>query len=386
MHADNKTETSSGLSTFAGVFTPSMLTIFGVVLFMRATFVIGEIGILSALIILLVAEAIIFLTALSICAISSNMKIRGGGAYFMISRVLGPKFGGTIGLALYVAQALGVIFAVVGFTEALLSSFPSIGHGFFLPIALLSLYAVAAVVYVGAKWATKAQYFIMILLFIAIIVMMTGSATRFSATRFMENFSAPDVQSPLDKSSDTKEKQARQRAELNQLIDDIRFESNFEAQYEITHFIRKLGNKNTYSFWILFAIYFPAVTGILTGVNMSGDLKDPAKSIPRGTMLAFTIGMAVYFLQIILCGGAFERGEMIDKPFLVLQNNAIFGLGSLVVAGMFCSSLSSGIGDLMGSPRVLQAVARDRILPMLYPFSKGTQEGGRAAQGTLCKR
>ncbi len=245
MPSENRTENSSGLSTFAGVFTPSMLTIFGVVLFMRSTFVIGEGGILSALMILFVAEAIILLTALSICAISSNMKIRGGGAYFMISRVLGPRFGGTIGLALYVAQALAVVFAVVGFTEALLSSFPSVSHGFFLPIALITLFAVAAVVYVGAKWATKAQYLIMILLFIAIVAMMTGSASRFSAERFMENFSAPDVHSPLDKNSDTKEKQAKQRAALHRLIDDIRSQPTFEAQYELTHLIRRLGKTAT---------------------------------------------------------------------------------------------------------------------------------------------
>ena len=377
---------SPGLSTFAGVFTPSMLTIFGVVLFMRSTFVIGEGGILSALIILFVAEIIIFFTALSICAISSNMKIRGGGAYFIISRVLGPNFGGTIGLALYVAQALTVVFAVVGFTEALFSTFSSIPSVFFLPIALVTLYAVAVIVYVGSQWATKAQYIIMMILFVAIAFMLIGTASKFSVSRFKDNFSAPAVHTPLDKDTKTKEKMDQDRRKLERLVEDIRFESDLEAEYELTRFVRSLVRNNSYSFWVLFAIYFPAVTGILTGVNMSGDLKNPAKSIPRGTMIALGIGMAVYFVQIILCGGAFERTDLIERPFGILQSNAFLGFGFIVVAGMFSSSLSSGIGDLMGSPRVLQAVARDRIMPILYFFGKGSgnmDEPRRALGATL---
>jgi len=377
---------SPGLGTFSGVLTPSILTIFGVVLFVRSTFVIGEGGILSALIILILAETIIFFTALSICAISSNMRIRVGGAYFMISRVLGPNFGGTIGLALYVAQALSVVFAVVGFTESLLASFTSISSTLFLPIAMLTLCVLATVVYVGAQWATKAQFIIMTILFVAIGSIFLGAAGKFSVSRFKENFSAPSVHTPLDKDPKTKQKLAKDRKKIDKLVEDIRFESDLEAKYELIRFIRSLGNNNSYSFWVLFAIYFPAVTGILTGVNMSGDLKDPAKSIPRGTMIALGLGMAIYFLQIILCGGAFDRTEMIGRPFGILHSNAFLGLGFLVIAGMFSASLSSGIGDLMGSPRVLQAVARDRIMPSLYPFGKGSgamDEPRRALIATL---
>ena len=102
--------------TFGGVFTPSILTILGVIMFMRAGFVVGQAGIFLTLLILLLSTSITFLTALSIGAISSNMRLRGGGAYFMISRVLGPDFGGAIGIALFFAQALSIPFYILGFT------------------------------------------------------------------------------------------------------------------------------------------------------------------------------------------------------------------------------------------------------------------------------
>ena len=375
---------SNKLGTFSGVFTPSMLTIFGVVLFMRANFVIGEAGIIGATLILLVAEAIILLTSFSICAISTNMQIRGGGAYFMISRVLGPTYGGTIGLTLYIAQSLTVVFAVIGFTEAMFSTFPAIPSYFFVPFALITLATLATlatIVYIGANWATKAQFMIMILLAVTVMFMLGGALLNFKVERFRANLQPPAVQAPIG--DHVKETQKVADRQIEHLVTDIRHEPRFIATKDLLGYIKYLQEKGTYTFWILFAIYFPAVTGILTGVNMSGDLKDPAKSIPRGTMLAVLIGGVVYFLQIILCGGAFEQHSMIDRPFGILTQNALWGAGFLIVAGMACSSLSSGIGDLMGSPRVLQAVARDRILPILSIFKKGTSDGDEPRRALL---
>jgi hypothetical protein len=129
------------------------------------------------------------------------------------------------------------------------------------------------------------------------------------------------------------------------------------------------------SFWRVFAIYFPAVTGIMAGVNMSGDLKSPARSIPLGTFAAVGVGFLVYFAQVVLIGGAQSRTQLLEASFETLVSQAIFGTGYLVIAGVFAATLSSAIGSFLGAPRVLQAVARDHVIPPLSPFARGASRG-----------
>ena len=322
----NRGETHQ-FGTFAGVFTPSILTILGVIMFMRASFVVGQAGILNAIIILLVAKSITFLTSLSIGAISTNTRVRGGGAYYLISRSLGPEFGGAIGIALFFALALSVPFYILGFTEALVSSFPTL-QPFFLVITLSTAAILFVIAYVGSQWAIRIQYFILTALILSIVVFMGGAALHFSLDTFRENL-RPDYR-PMG-----------------------------------------LDLPLRYSFWLIFAIYFPAVTGIDAGVSMSGDLKDPARSIPKGTLAAVGVGFLIYLGQMILCGGAFPREELINDPFRILVRNALFGAGFLVVLGVFAATLSSAIGSYLSAPRVLQAVSRDPILRFLRVFGKG---------------
>ena len=116
------------------------------------------------------------------------------------------------------------------------------------------------------------------------------------------------------------------------------------------------------SFWVVFAIYFPAVTGIMAGVNMSGDLKDPGRSI-RGDPAAVGAGLLIYGAQMLLCGGAQSRAQLTGASFETMRAQALFGAGFLVVAGVFAATISSAIGSLLGAPRVLQAVARDQVIP-----------------------
>lgn len=319
--------------TFAGVFTPCTLTILGVIMFMRANFVVGQAGILGALLVLLVAKSITVLTSVSTSAIGSNMQVRGGGAYYLISRVLGPEFGGAIGVALFLAQAMSVPFYILGFTEALVQTFGEL-KPHFQTIAIVTAVLLFATTYAGANLAIKVQYIIMLILVVSIVVFMGGALRLFSFSTLSAN--------------------------LNSGYTLLNSESP------------ELGN---YSFWIVFAIYFPAVTGITAGLNMSGDLKDPSKSIPKGTLLAICVTVAVYVFQIIICGGAFERATLVSRPYLVLTENALFGAGFLIAAGMFAATLSSALGSYMGAPRVLQAVGRDRIMGVLRPFAKGSNKG-----------
>ncbi|MFH1136559.1 MAG: amino acid permease [Pseudomonadota bacterium] len=313
------------LGTFGGVFTPSILTIFGVIMFLRAGYVIGVAGIGQALLILVLAKSVTGVTSLSISAISTNTPVAGGGAYFLISRALGPQAGGVIGLALYAAQAISVPFYILGFTEALVRAFPALS-GVYSFIAILTALALFGVAFVGAQWATKTQYVIMSILGLSILVFMAGAALDFQWSTFHENW--------------TPEYEANQR-----------------------------------SFWDMFAIYFPAVTGIMAGVNMSGDLKNPARAIPRGTILAVLVGFVVYAAQIWVIGGAQTRAQLLGSSFETMSDRALWGTGLLVQAGVLAATLSSGLGSYLGAPRVLQAVARDKLIKPLNFFGQGAGPG-----------
>jgi len=322
--------------TFGGVFTPSILTILGAIMFMRAGFVTAQAGILFALVILAVAKGITFLTGLSISAISTNTRVRGGGSYFLISRTLGPEFGGAIGLAMYLAQALSVPFYVLAFVEAVTRTFPALAPHFLL-ISLATVSILFVLVFVGADWTIRVQFLILAVLGLAIAAFLAGSATHFSLETFRANL--------------------RPTSEVPEL-------ASFTGRY---------------GFWVLFAIYFPAVCGIDAGLNMSGDLKDPARSLPRGTLAAIGVGLAVYAAQILLVGGAHVRdADLFAEPsraYSRLVEQAVFGAGFVVVAGVFAATISSALGSFLGGPRILQALARDRIVGALRPFARGAKKG-----------
>ena len=315
---------STKFSTFAGVFTPSILTIFGVIMFMRAMFVVGHAGIFNALVILGISKLITSLTGLSISAIATNTEVKGGGAYFLISRTLGPEFGGTIGLALFLAQALSVPFYVLGFTEAMVRTFPVL-QPYFSIISITTLLILFVITFRGAEWAIKVQYVIMAALGLSILVFLLGGALKFNPSTLNTNWL------PLHGSE--------------------------------------------FSFWQLFAIYFPAATGIMAGVNMSGNLKNPARSIPLGTLAAIGLGIIVYAGQIIICGGALSREQMIGTPYQSLIKLAPFYSGFLVTIGVFCATLSSALGSLLGAPRVLQSLGQDQLLRPASIFAKVSKTG-----------
>ncbi|MBN2594435.1 MAG: hypothetical protein JXA81_13085 [Sedimentisphaerales bacterium] len=311
-------------STFAGVFTPSILTILGVIMFLRAGYVVGEAGIINTIVILCLAEMISLLTAISMSAIATNTPVAGGGAYFLISRALGPQFGGAIGLALFLAQALSVPFYILGFTNSLVASFPSL-NTWFIPIAVVTAAILFSVNLISSGLAVRIQYIVMTMLALAIVSFLGGALLLFD----------PEL-----------------------------FQANMGSSY----------SNDNISFWVVFAIYFPAVTGILAGVNMSGDLKDPARSLVRGTMAAIAVGFIIYLLEILLCGGSQQRGDLQAQPFEMLVKNALWGTGFLVMGGVFAATISSAVGSFLGAPRVLQALARDQIFPILGIFGRGSKD------------
>jgi amino acid transporter len=156
---EKKGGTKNRFGTFGGVFTPTILTILGVIMFMRANFVVGQAGVIGALAILVTAKAITLLTSLSIAAVSTNIRVRGGGFYFLISRVLGMEFGGAIGITLFLALSLSVPFYILGFAEALVRSYPGLAP-YFQAITLVTALVLFVIVFFGAGWAIKVQFFI----------------------------------------------------------------------------------------------------------------------------------------------------------------------------------------------------------------------------------
>ncbi len=321
------------LGTFGGVFTPSILTILGIILFLRLGYVTGSAGVGRALLILAVANIITILTSQSLAAIATNLKVKGGGDYYLISRTLGYKFGGTIGIVLYLAQSVSVAFYCIGFAEALSAMFP---HQLVLDPRLIAVLAVSALLilaWLGADWATRFQFVVMILLVAALCSFFWGGMGKWDYVTFTANWKVPDESPP---------------------------------------------------FWVIFAIFFPAVTGFTQGVSMSGDLKDPAKSLPLGTFMAVGFSILVYLAVIIVFAGVLPNKVMMED-YQAIKRVASYGF--LIDAGVIAATLSSAMASFLGGPRILQSLASDQIFPFLVPFAKGsgvTANPRRAVLLTAC--
>ncbi len=309
-------------SAFGGVFTPSVLTILGVIMFLRYADVVGYAGLWNALLILAMAKMISLITGLSLSSIATNMSVKGGGAYYLISRSLGVEFGGVIAVFFYVAQAVVVALYVVGFTEALFFAFPDIALSF-RTVATLTNIAVFLCVYIGAGWTIRIQYGILAVLLLSIASFFIGGAGHFSMDNLQANL-AP----------------------------------NWTSEY---------------SFFVVFALFFPAVTGIMSGVNMSGDLKDPSRAIPAGTFAAILFSALIYIGIAFLLAGGKTQAELVGGGF-VMKEYAYSP--ALVYAGVISATLSSALASMMGAPRILQAFARDDIFRPLRWFGVGSGSRG----------
>ncbi|MBU1140553.1 MAG: amino acid permease [Proteobacteria bacterium] len=317
------------LGTFAGVFTPSILTILGLILFLRMGHVLGSAGLGKALLIICLANLISILTSFSLAAIVSNYKVKGGGDYYLISRTLGVEFGGAIGIVLFLAQSISIAFYCIGFGEAMASIvvteipfFPQIS-------AALALGGLFLLTWLGADWATKFQYLIMGTLVLALISFFSGALQQWSPSTLVANW---------------------------------------------------YGNPQSSDFWILFAIFFPAVTGFTQGVSMSGDLRGPGKSLPLGTFLAVGLSFLVYLAVAVVFSGALPN-DTLARDYHAMKRVASWSF--LIDAGVVAATLSSALASFLGAPRILQSLAGDRIFPFLIPFAKGSGPNNNPRRGIL---
>ena len=317
------------LGTFAGVFTPSILTILGIILFLRLGYVVGQAGLGQALVILCLANCISLITTVSLSAIATNMKVKGGGDYYLISRTLGMAFGGAIGLVLFIAQSVSIAFYCMGFGEVIAGM---VSSGSVFSAQLIAATAVAGLfgfAWLGADWANRFQFVVMGILTGALISFAWGGVASWNPDLLVANWSKTAT-GP--------------------------------------------------GFWVLFAIFFPAVTGFTQGVSMSGDLKDPGKSLPQGTFLAVGVSVLVYFSAAVLFSGALP-GHVLRADYSAMKQVAV--LEWLVTAGVIAATLSSAMASFLGAPRILQSLAGDRIFGLLRPFARGHGPANNPRRGVL---
>jgi len=317
--AGTKNTDKGRFGSFAGVFTPNVLTILGIILFLRTGWVVGQAGLAGAFIIIAISNIISFFTGLSLSSVATNMHVKTGGIYYMISRTLGLEIGGAIGLPLYISQAISVAFYIIGFTEAFKAVYLGIDP-VLLSIGLVIVFGFLA--YMGADFTIKIQFVILGILCLAILSLFLGSWGEWYAPVLFST------------------------------------------------------SKSTTAFGEIFAIFFPAVTGIMVGVSMSGDLKNPAKNILRGTLSSVGITALIYFAAALWLGLHATTDELIADN-LIMQKVARWP--ELILLGVWASTLSSALGSILAAPRTLQALSFDRVVPRVFSAQLGSETEPRFA-------
>jgi amino acid transporter len=312
---------------FGGVFTPTLLTILGVIMFLREGWVIGNAGLLGGLLIIVLGFAITICTALAMSSITTNIRIGAGGAYAIIAQSLGLEVGGSVGIPRYLSQALAVTMYIFGFREGWLYIFPEHPPILIDVAVFLVLYAIA---YISADFAIRVQYLIM-----AIIGCSLVSIAMAAATGSMQ-YGLGEIQLWGD------------------------FLGSPENAFEGT------------SFWIVFAVFFPATTGIMAGANMSGDLEDPKKAIPVGTMAAIGVALVIYVLLAIWLARSATPEEMLNN-YTVMMDKAYWP--SAVLAGLLGATFSSALASMVGAGRILQAMGAHQVVPASDWLEKLSKNG-----------
>uniref|UniRef100_A0A6J0TFG0 Solute carrier family 12 member 1 isoform X1 n=1 Tax=Pogona vitticeps TaxID=103695 RepID=A0A6J0TFG0_9SAUR len=381
-------ETKGGFVKFGwmkGVLVRCMLNIWGVMLFIRLSWIVGQAGIGLGVVVICLSVVVTTVTGISMSAICTNGVVRGGGAYYLISRSLGPEFGGSIGLIFAFANAVAVAMYVVGFAETvveLLKSSNAIMVDATNDIRIIGAITVVLLLGIsvaGMEWESKAQVVLLVILLVAIVNFFIGTVIP-----------------------STNEKKARGFFNYQASI----FAENFGPEF-----------RGDEGFFSVFAIFFPAATGILAGANISGDLEDPQGAIPKGTMLAILLTTIAY-LGVAICAAACvvrdATGNVNDTVVSGMNCNGssactlgydfsscktqtcdyglmnnfqvmsmVSGFGPLITAGIFSATLSSALASLVSAPKVFQALCKDNIYKALHFFAKGYGKNNEPIRGYI---
>ncbi|XP_053714618.1 solute carrier family 12 member 7 isoform X2 [Synchiropus splendidus] len=442
-----KTVKSPQMGTFMGVYLPCLQNILGVILFLRLTWIVGTAGILESLAIVGLCCSCTMLTAISMSAIATNGVVPAGGSYYMISRSLGPEFGGAVGLCFYLGTTFAGSMYILGTIEILLTYIVPKAAIFVAEKkedevdALLNnmrvygtccLALMAIVVFVGVKYVNKLALVFLACVILSILaiyagviktifeppdfpVCMLGNRTlqnhnfdKCLKTEVIDNITVttqlwrlfcegPELNATCNEYFDNNnvtlvqgipgltsgvisENMWSVYGPLDQLVEDQKMPSVGASDPAADKYMPYVVNDITTFFTLLVGIYFPSVTGIMAGSNRSGDLRDAQKSIPIGTILAITTTSIIYITCVVLFGGCIEGVLLRDKFGDSVKGNLVIGTLSwpspwVIVIGSFFSCCGAGLQSLTGAPRLLQAIARDGIVPFLQVFGHGKANG-----------
>ncbi|MBU0742660.1 amino acid permease [bacterium] len=303
------------LGTFLGVYTPTTLTILGVIMYLRFGWLVGHLGLLQMLVIVLLAHVITVTTTLSFSSVATNGHVGAGGAYYIISRSLGLEVGGSVGLPLFLSQTFSVTLYSFGLAESLRFIWPGVP---LQEATVVIVVLVGAISLFGAGAALRAQVVMMVVVGVSLLALGAGALR------------------------------------IGKL-----------------HDVMLSAGSGELDFWRGFAIFFPAVTGAMAGLGLSGDLKDPVRSIPRGAILAVLTGLVVYLLVPFVLSASAPLEVLRNDP--LVWTSVALGGAWLVLPGLWSAIFSSAVGSILGAPRTLQALARDGLAPRLFAGRGGSR-------------
>uniref|UniRef100_A0A672M4E7 Solute carrier family 12 member 4 n=1 Tax=Sinocyclocheilus grahami TaxID=75366 RepID=A0A672M4E7_SINGR len=434
---------SPNMGTLMGVYLPCLQNIFGVILFLRLTWIVGTAGVVQSFLIVLMCCSCTMLTAISMSAIATNGVVPAGGAYFMISRSLGPEFGGAVGLCFYLGTTFAAAMYILGAIEIFLKYLipqaaifhPAdihAGSGAMLNnmrvYGTICLSLMAVVVFVGVKYVNKFASLFLACVIISIVSIYAGAIKSIfhppefpicmlgNRTLVRDLFDVcgktvvvgnDTVPSQLWKNFCSSENSSSTHCDeyfLQNNVTEIQGIPGLASGIingKDTYMVEKLsfwqilekaslssvdvhGSMETFGFYVsadiatsftlLVGIFFPSATGIMAGSNRSGDLRDAQKSIPIGTILAITTTSLVYFSSVVLFGACIEGAVLRDNKFSFYLWFVMYPPWVIVI-GSFFSTVGAGLQSLTGAPRLLQAIAKDNIIPFLRVFGHGKANG-----------
>ncbi len=344
----------------APVFFTAISTILGAIMFLRFGFAVGNVGFVGTLIIVLVGHAVTIPTAMAIAEIATNQRVEGGGEYYIISRSFGLVIGSAIGIALYLSQAISVAFYIIAFTESLSTLFDYLFATYAMPEWLtwllrqkqtVGIPALLLLTYVmlakGASLGVKALYVVVATLGISLVAFFIGE-TEYARTHEFDPLAT--VYNTTEDTTATSQN-LQMDSDTDRILPQNEPEEDSDDQSSIP-----------IGFFTVFAIIFPAFTGMTAGVGLSGDLRDPGRSIPLGTMAGTIGGMIVYLFIAYKLAISASPQDLADTSKLVMADIAFQGWW-IVPLGLAAATISSALGSIMVAPRTLQAISRDQIFP-----------------------
>ncbi|CRL06920.1 CLUMA_CG019437, isoform A [Clunio marinus] len=311
-----------------GVFTTCMVNIFGVIVFLRSGWIVGQAGILHSIMVIVCSVGIALISVLSAIGIVERIRVETGGVYFLIAHTLGSRFGGSLGLLYCFGQAVGCALNVLGFGESMaglvhLEHSPGAIRGF----AAAAVILLGTINVAGVKWVVKLQFALLIILLLSALDFMVGSFITDPSDEGFQGWGSGN------------------------------FVENLWPAYQ-----------DGISWFTVFGVFFPTITGVLSGINMSGDLRAPSTDIPNGTLAALSTSTFLYMVFMIFLGATVQR-ETLLHDFMITSH--VSAINFLLLAGIYVSSMSSCLGAMYGTPRVLQSIANESVIPGMGKLGTG---------------